>query len=165
MTRWQKRLNMIQGGTSPLPPVVEHLKLGRLERWGDGFIEKSWQVDSTFCTGDGSGAVALFGGYVAALADQAAAFAAMTVAPDDQYFRTSDLRLSFFRNIKQGDIKLRAEVVNQSKSLLHIDVQFLDSSDILAARATVVQSLLKLNDAVLQALAQSEGAVRPDDHK
>jgi uncharacterized protein (TIGR00369 family) len=165
MTRWQKRLNVIQDGSSPLPPVVEYLRLGRLEQWGDGYIEKSWHVDPTFCTGDGSGAVALFGGYVGALADQAAAFAAMTVTPDDQYFRTSDLRVSFFRNIKQGLIKVRAEVVNRSKTLLHIDVQFMDSANTLVARATVVQSVLKLNEAVVQALALSEGAARLDEHK
>ena len=155
MTIWQKRLDLIQSGTSPLPPVVEHLRLGRLTSWGDGFIEKTWDMDPTFATGDGSGAIALFGGYMGALADQAAAFAAMTMVPDDQYFRTSDLRISFFRSVRAGSLHIRADVVHRSKTLLHIDVNFSNEKGELLARAHAVQSLLAMNEQVVQAMQEA----------
>ena len=74
MTWATERLEAICSGRGPLPPIVEQLRLGRLDAWGEGWVRKTWTPHPSLDTADGS----LFGGYIAALADQALAFAAMT---------------------------------------------------------------------------------------
>lgn len=76
-----------------LPPVIRTLRLGALDSWGLGWIKKTWSPDPDLLNVDGS----LFGGYLAALADQALTFAAMTSVPDGMAFRTINLSMTFLR--------------------------------------------------------------------
>ncbi|OYW97200.1 MAG: thioesterase, partial [Caulobacter vibrioides] len=80
MTWAIERLEVICSGAGDLPPIVEQLRLGRLDAWGEGWVRKTWTPHPSLDTADGS----LFGGYIAALADQVLAFAAMTVIPADR---------------------------------------------------------------------------------
>src|SRR4029453_13329062 len=84
---------IVNGPVTILPPVVQALRLGGLDEWGVGWITKRWQPHPDLLNVDGS----LFGGYIAALADQALAFAAMTVVPADRVFRTINLNVNFIR--------------------------------------------------------------------
>src|SRR6478735_5126633 len=88
-----KRLDALIAGEVALPPVIQTLRLGVLDEWGPGWIKKRWQPSPEVMNADGS----LFGGYIAALADQALAFAAMTVVPTDRLFRTVNLGVTFIR--------------------------------------------------------------------
>ena len=79
MTTWAtSRLNDLLAGAEP-PPVVRTMQLGTLDAWGEGWARKRWEPTPSMLNSDGS----LFGGLVAALADQMLAFAAMTVVPGD----------------------------------------------------------------------------------
>ncbi len=69
------------------------MRLGTLDAWGEGWARKRFEPDDGQLNGDGS----LFGGLLAALADQMLAFAAMTVVPGDHLFRTTNLSVSFFK--------------------------------------------------------------------
>jgi acyl-coenzyme A thioesterase PaaI-like protein len=93
MTTWATdRLDALIAGATP-PPVVEKLELGTLDAWGEGWVTKLWTSKPDLLNSDGS----MFGGYLAALADQMLAFAAMTVLPGDHMFRTANLAVSFFK--------------------------------------------------------------------
>lgn len=138
---WQDRLTAIADGSLTLPAVLQRLRLGRLSSWRTGFVEKEWTVDRDFCTGQGTAHQALFGGYVAALADQVLTFAAMTVADDDHFFRTSGLQISFFRPISRGVLRIEGRVVNGSRSLLHVEADFFLDDGKLAAKASAVLTL------------------------
>ncbi len=72
-----KRLDQLVLGAEP-PPVIKTLQLGTLDSWGLGWAKKTWTPSAPLLNVDGSA----FGGYIAALADQILAFAAMTVVPD-----------------------------------------------------------------------------------
>ena len=77
MTWATDRLDALKAGTANPPPIVETLRLGLIDDWGEGWARKTWRPVPELATADGS----LFGGYLAALADQILAFAAMTVVP------------------------------------------------------------------------------------
>lgn len=153
MTVWRRRLDAIRDGTAQLPAVVERLGLGGLTKWSEGFVEKEWEVKPEYCTGAGTEAQTLFGGYVAALADQILAFAAMTVLEDDRSIRTSDLRVSFFRPISTGSLMIRGRVVNVSATLIHVEAEFIQGdAEALVGKATAVQTVRALDDAGREAM-------------
>ena len=79
MSNWATdRLDALIRGDVLLAPVTRTLRLGTLDSWGPGWIKKTWSPDLDLLNVDSS----LFGGYIAALADQALTFAAMTSLPD-----------------------------------------------------------------------------------
>lgn len=151
---WQQRLSAIADGSLPLPLVTQLLGLGRLKRWSEGYIEKEWKVDPGFCTGDGTEHQVLFGGYLAALADQVLTFAAMTVMDDDHYFRTSELRVSFFRPITDGAVRIEGRVVNRSRTLVHVEAEFYRDDGKLAAKATGVQLVMPITPELAAAVME-----------
>jgi acyl-coenzyme A thioesterase PaaI-like protein len=55
---------------------------------------------------------------IAALADQALVFAAMTVVPGDQVFRTINLNVNFIRVGRVHPLEIEAVVVAQTRRLL-----------------------------------------------
>lgn len=102
MTWATDRLDALVRGEVTPPPVVASLQLGTLDAWGLGWARKSWAPTSAFTNADGT----MFGGYLAALADQILAFAAMSVIPDDKIFRTTNLSVSFFKLIRAPNRRL-----------------------------------------------------------
>jgi len=118
-------------------------------RWSEGFVEKTWEVEPAFCTGAVTEAQTLFGGYVAALADQVLAFAAMMVLDDNRSIRTADLRVLFFRPITTGSVTIRGRVLNVSASLTQGN-----DDNTLVAKAFGVQSVRPIDEASREAMAR-----------
>lgn len=135
MTWATDRLDQIKGGQAALPPVVQTLRLGGLDDWGDGWARKTWTPAPELLNSDGS----LFGGYIAALADQILALAAMTVAPADAMFRTSNLRVDFIRVGKAEVLTLEGRVVARTKGMIHVEADFRRPDGELIARAGAQQ--------------------------
>ena len=120
-----------------LPPVVETLKLETLDAWGAGWVRKKWTPKPEVMNIDGS----MFGGYLAALADQILAFAAMTVLPGDKAYRTTNLNVSFFKLMRGGVLDIEGRVISQSRSLIHVEADFKLEDGTLTARAQARQML------------------------
>lgn len=100
--------------------------------------ERAGQGCVALATADGS----LFGGYIAALADQALACAAMTVVPDDRTYRTPQLTVSFYRVGRDAPVFIRAEVVAHTRQLISVRASFIQAKDRLIAEAGAQQILL-----------------------
>ena len=141
MTWATERLAALKSGAATLPPIVETLKLGALDDWGDGWVCKSWSPDPELQTADGS----LFGGYLAALADQVLTFAAMTVTPGDMHFRTISLQMNFMRVGRTHPLKIEARVVAQTRQLITVRADFRRDDGELLAEATAQQLLMKFD--------------------
>jgi uncharacterized protein (TIGR00369 family) len=109
--------------------------LGGLDDWGEGWVRKTWTPAPELLNVDGS----LFGGYIAALADQILAFAAMTVAPADAMFRTSNLKVDFIRVGKAEILTIEGRVVAQTKGMIHVEADFRRPDGELIARASAQQ--------------------------
>ncbi len=143
MTWATDRLEALAAGEVTPPPIVRTLKLGIFDEWGEGWVRKTWTPDPDLSTEDGS----LFGGYIAALADQALAFAAMTVVPDGAAFRTINLNLNFLRMGLNHGLQIEARIVSRSRRLITARVEFRDEAGALLAEATGQQLVLPYEDA------------------
>jgi uncharacterized protein (TIGR00369 family) len=134
-----ERLDQIKAGTVDAPAVVHTLKLGLLDDWGPGWVRKRWEPHPEVMNGDGS----MFGGYIAALADQILAFAAMTVMPDEAYFRTVNLQLQFLRVAWARPLLIEARVTASSRRLITVEAEFRREDDVLIAKASAQQVRLE----------------------
>lgn len=154
MTWATDRLDALKAGTASPPPIVETLRLGLIDDWGPGWVRKSWRPTPELATADGS----LFGGYLAALADQVLAFAAMTVVPHDRLYRTVNLQLNFLKVGRGGPLAIEARVVAQTRQLITVRAEFRREDGALIAEATAQQILLAFEhwpaeQAAIEALA------------
>jgi uncharacterized protein (TIGR00369 family) len=137
MDTWAtKRLDALLNGAPP-PPVIQTLQLGTLDAWGEGWAKKTWHSKADLLNVDGS----VFGGYLAALADQILAFAAMTVIPGDKVFRTCNLNVSFYRASKDASIQIEGKVVAQSRQTISVKAEFRNNAGELIAEASALQIL------------------------
>ncbi len=143
MTWATERLEAISSGQGALPPIVEQLRLGRLDTWGEGWVRKTWTPHPSLDTADGS----LFGGYVAALADQVLAFAAMTVVPDDRLYRTTQLQVSFLRIGRNAPLEIHAQVIAATRQMITVRASFTQAGDRLIGEASAQQILLPMPSA------------------
>lgn len=113
-------------------------KLGDLllESWEWGAIEMRWEIDERFVMPDG----VMFGGHIASVADHVAGLAAMTVLEaDKERFRTSRLETIYFRPLMRPHATIDGRVVNASKTLIHVEADFYNAEEKLAARISAVQ--------------------------
>jgi uncharacterized protein (TIGR00369 family) len=143
MTWATRRLDVLKSGQVAPPPVVATLRLGLLDDWGEGWIRKTWMPAPELRTADGT----LFGGYLAALADQALAFAAMTVAPDDKGFRTLNLQVAFLRVTPEQRLRIEARVVAHTRQMITVRAEIRREDGELVAEASAQQLLLALDPA------------------
>lgn len=138
MTWATDRLDAIKNETAEPPPVAKTLQLGLLDDWSDGRVVKRWMPTPDVLNGDGS----MFGGYIAALADQMLAFAAMTVVPEGNAFRTINLNVQFFKVGRAHPLLIEAHVVTHTKSMIAVEANFLREDGELIARASAQQMVI-----------------------
>ena len=137
MTWATDRLDALVSGAAQPPPVVRTLKLGLLDAWGEGWVRKTWRPSEGLENADGS----MFGGYLAALADQALAFAAMTVVDEAQAYRTINLQLNFVRVTRMVPLTIEARVVAATRQVITVRADFRREDGRLVAEATAQQFL------------------------
>ena len=138
MSTWATdRLDALVRGEAVPPPVIRTLRLGTLDAWGPGWIRKTWSPDLDLLNVDGS----LFGGYIAALADQALTFAALTVVPDNNVFRTMNLSVTFLRVGKAESLSIEAKVTSETRRIISTRAEFRRPDGKLIAEASAQQFL------------------------
>jgi uncharacterized protein (TIGR00369 family) len=142
MTWATDRLDAILAEGFEPPQVVKTLRLGLLDAWGPGWVRKSWVPTPEILHGDGT----LFGGHLAALADQVLTFAAMTVAPDEAHFRTINLQLQFVKIGRAHPLEIAARVVAQSRQLITVAAEFRRPDGELISTANAQQILTPRRD-------------------
>jgi uncharacterized protein (TIGR00369 family) len=152
-----ERLEQLKNGTATLPPVVERLMLGGLDDWGDGWVRKTWTPRPELGTADGS----IFGGYLAALADQALAFAAMSVVPEDKLFRTTNLQVSFLRIGRTHPLHIEAQVVAKTRQMIAVRATFRRPDGELIAEAAAQQLLMDFQAWPAEAAAKEAAKAKP----
>ena len=138
MTWATDRLDALARGEASPPPVVQTLKLGTFDEWGEGWVKKQWVPTPELLNADGS----MFGGYLAALADQALAFAAMTVVPANALFRTLNLQLNFVRVGRTHPVLIEARVVAMTKQMITVRADFRREDGELIADASAQQLIM-----------------------
>lgn len=143
MTKWTERLNKLADGSAETkPPCVKTLNLPQLSGWLPGRVWLQWKVDPSFFHGGG----AVFGGYLAALADQALGLAMPTILEDGEVFTTSDLRFSFFRPVTEGTLHIEAQIVHRGRGMAHVEVVLTRDDGKVAGKATATQVIAQALD-------------------
>jgi uncharacterized protein (TIGR00369 family) len=137
MTWATDRLAALKAGATDLPPVVRTLKLGTLDDWGEGWVRKRWTASPEILNVDGS----MFGGYIAALADQILTLAAMSVLPENCAHRTTNLSVQFLKLARGEPLVIEARVLAQSKQLITVEADFRFENGDLIAKATAQQMI------------------------
>lgn len=140
--RWSDRLDAIVAGTADKPPVVDALRLPPIEGWERGRVWGRWPVDCELLTLAGT----LFGGYLGVIADSFVGLAMMSTLAEDEWFATSDLRVSFFRPVTDGTLEIAAEVLNRGRRMAHCECVFVNDDDKVVAKATATQVVIPLSD-------------------
>ena len=138
MTWATERLDALKAGDTNVPPVVATLRLGTLDDWGPGWVRKTWEPAPEILNGDGS----MFGGYLAALADQILAFAAMTVVPEENYYRTINLQMLFVKVGAARPLTIEGRVTAVTRQLITVEADFRREDGELIARAAAQQILM-----------------------
>jgi uncharacterized protein (TIGR00369 family) len=139
MSFWTALLDgMVAGTNTSPPPMVRTLKLPPINRWEPGRTWAEWKVDPAFFHERG----AVFGGYLAALADSALALVTMTVLEEGEQISTSDLRVSYFRPVTGGTLQIEANVIHRGRRQISVEVVFKREDGKLAAKATATQVII-----------------------
>ncbi len=138
MKRWARILDSIASDAPEPIPFVETLRMPGLVRWEPGHIWQEWAVREDLFHPRG----ALFGGFLAALADRALGLATMTVLEDDEAFTTADLNVSFFRAVSGGVLYVEAEVIHRGRTLIQTEATFTRDDGKLAAKASASQAVI-----------------------
>jgi len=144
MTDWKKVLDSILENSSHEKPLLtskayETLGLPRLKKWEPGDVLAEWAFDERMGNSRGE----LFGGFYAVLADEVSALAAMSVMKPNEIMKTLDLRVSFFRPLTEGIVKIRAFVLNRSGSAVHVEAEFHDQQGKLLAKAFAIHKTIE----------------------
>ncbi len=137
MTWATDHLDNLIAGKAMAPPVVATLKLGTLDAWGPGWARKRWTPKPELLQRDGT----MFGGYIAALADQILAFAGLTVVPEGQAFRTIGLSVQFLKLARNEALDIEGRVIAQSKQVIHVEAEIRNAEGELIAKASAQQFL------------------------
>ncbi|MEO0817618.1 MAG: PaaI family thioesterase [Pseudomonadota bacterium] len=65
-----------------------------------------------------------FGGWVGALSDHIVSICMASALTGDEGFTTQDLQIKLFRPVPHGDIEIRAEVVNRSRTTGYVEAEW-----------------------------------------
>jgi acyl-coenzyme A thioesterase PaaI-like protein len=135
MAFWQDMLDGFISGNTPEPLVNKKLGLEpALSEWRPGFLVKRWKVDPDLFHGR-----ALFGGYIAAIADQVLGLTAMTVLKDGYFFGTTNMSISYLSPVMGGELRVEGEVIRQRSKSIYVECSFYCDGEIVAkASATQV---------------------------
>lgn len=139
---WTQLLDDIVARRNNPPPMVGALRLPGLDGWERGRVWGAWDVDPDMFHAGG----AVFGGYLAALADSYVGLAMASALSDDEFFTTGDLRVAFFRPVTKGRLDIAAEVLNRGRRMAHVECIFVNDDDKVVAKATATQVIMLVSD-------------------
>lgn len=128
-------LDSVVDGTAPRTAYADALRLPVPAGWESGRVWAAWKVSPQFLTPWGS----VFGGYLAAIADEFAGMAALSVLEDGETFGTTDLHVSPVRALREGTAQIEARVVGRGRAAIHVEVEILREDGTLVARASATQ--------------------------
>jgi uncharacterized protein (TIGR00369 family) len=140
--RWNELLDSIVARSGTPPPVVETLRMPSIDGWEKGRVWGEWKVDPDMLNAAGT----VFGGYFGVLADSYVGLAMMSTLAEDEWFTTSDLRVSFFRPVTKGTLQIAAEVLNRGRRMAHCECIFVNDDDKVVAKATATQVISPLSE-------------------
>ena len=140
MGYWSDLLNSIVDGSTQPPPYVRTLGTTRMKRWEPGRVWCEWEVNPALFQDQN----ALFGGFLAALADEVLGFATMTVLEENEFFITADLHVTFHRSIKEGVLYFEGRIVQREKRSAQAELMVTSQDGTIVAEATATERIRRI---------------------
>ncbi len=140
MGYWSDLLNSIVNGTAQPPPYVSTLGTTRMKRWEPGRVWCEWEVNPALFQDLNS----LFGGFIAALADEVLGFATMTILEEGEVFITADLQVIFHRTIKDGILYFEGKIVQREKRAAQAELVITSQDGTIVAEATAKELIRRI---------------------
>ena len=117
-------LEGVQGGEWAMKPLALR-NLGIMpEAWlreaGPGRVAYVWPNDGSRDIQPGRA----FGGWVGALSDHVVSICMFSALTGDEGFTTQDLQIKLFRPVPNGDIEIKAQVVNRSRTTGYVEAEW-----------------------------------------
>jgi uncharacterized protein (TIGR00369 family) len=142
MGYWQSLLERIRDGHPDAPGGIQTTRLAvRIDdalSWEPGVVRRRWSLGPWAHNKDGT----VFGGLIAALADQMTSFAAFTILADDEAARTASLQVDYFRPVVGPYVEVEARIVNRSRRLVHTETEIKRHDGKVAAHARAVLAIV-----------------------
>jgi len=140
MSYWSDLLNSMVNGTAQPPPYVRTLGTTRMKRWEPGRVWCEWEVNPALFQDLNS----LFGGFVAALADEVLGFATMSVLEENEVFITADLHVTFHRAIKDGVLYFEGRIAQREKRSAQAELVVTSQDDTIVAEAAATERIRRV---------------------
>jgi uncharacterized protein (TIGR00369 family) len=140
MGYWSDLLNSIVSGTAQPPPYVRTLGTTRMKRWEPGRVWCEWEVNPALFQDLNF----LFGGFIAALADEVLGFTTMTVLEEGEVFITADLHVIFHRPIKEGILSFEGRIVQRDKRAAQAELVVTSQDGTIVAEATAKELIRRI---------------------
>ena len=143
MFQWSTILDaIVSGKTNPedfpsYTPCADYLEFPILKSWSEGKVLAEFPVSEKYHNSRGQ----LFGGYFGVLADMIFCFTTMTILKGDEAYSTSDLRVTYFRPVSKGTLRIEGRVLHHSRKSVHVEALFNDEDGKLVAKGDGIMSL------------------------
>lgn len=136
MPDWKKMLDGIAAGRFTPPPHAQLYRIPTIDGWEPGRVWCDWIVDKALIQPQGR----LFGGALAAIADEFLGVATLTVLEENELTTTADLSVNFLGAIRAGEkLRIEGRVVSRGRSSVYVEVTFTDEAGNLRAKARATQ--------------------------
>ena len=140
MGHWQDVMNQMKDDAFQREaiPFVNTLNLPPVKEWEPGYVLMEWVVDPKLF----HPREAVFGGFIAALADRALGAVTISTLNDGEAFTTADLNVSFFRPVSSGILRIEARVIHRGRSLVQAEAEFYREDGKLSNKASAAQAII-----------------------
>lgn len=85
----------------------------------------------------------LFGGCIAALADQMLAFPAITLQKDGEFCSTSNLTLNYLKAVREGDLTIESTAVSRTSRSFYVEAVFTQHGEVVAKASATQLTVTK----------------------
>ena len=120
-------------GVPNLPKGIRALGI-RPDLWlaeiGNGHVTYVWPNKGERDIAEGRA----FGGWVAGFSDHIVSICMFSALKDGEHFTTQDLQVKLFRPVMHGDVTIKAEVKNRSRTTGYVEAEWRNSDGKLAAK-------------------------------
>jgi uncharacterized protein (TIGR00369 family) len=111
-----------------------------MKRWEPGRVWCEWEVNPALFQDLNS----LFGGFIAALADEVLGFTTMTILEEGEVFITADLHVTFHRTIKDGILYFEGKIVQREKRAAQAALVIASQDGTIVAEATAKELIRRI---------------------
>lgn len=132
-------------GVPNLPKGIRSLGI-RPDLWlkdiGNGHVTYVWPNEGERDISEGRA----FGGWVAGFSDHIVSICMFSALKDGEHFTTQDLQVKLFRPVMHGEVTIKAEVKNRSRTTGYVEAEWRNADGKLAVKVLAWKAIRTLEE-------------------